>query len=354
MNRGSFFIFRFKLAASLCLMTVCLLFVGGCRLPESMAPKITQMLFKGWRSINTTTQVMEIWPNITDLPDERYKMKYRDARLGTSEYGIRHDVLEPAEFTGYSVGKQKRTVWMNLAKNKGTMVLSGWRPYSAERDLELLTRVIRENLRIMEFSMSRTKWDDHMAVEISATPDPWTDPYYFKSVTITDLSSRAIMQAQEYDKKGVKRQKWRMVDYKTNVPQEPGIYIEPKQTQGVPYFHIDLSKGAEWKNGLIESIQPVVHPTAKATHKLHNTDFGPVVVSDYGDGLNEMLLIQYPKSAPDFHPPWSRKVRLKNRTVRVALIASIIFISFHEENHRGLLLVQDNIHTALHLLEEMK
>ena len=336
------------------LMVFIFFLIAGCRLPESAAPKITKMLFKGWRSIETTTQVMKVWPNVTDLPNEVYKTKYRDAKLGSSEYGIRHDVLEPVEHAGYSVGKQKRTVWMDLAKNKGTMVLSGWRPYNEQRDIELLTRIIRENLKIMEFSMSKTNWKGGLAIEISATPDPWTDPYYFKSITITDLSSRSIMQAQEYDKNDTKRQKWSMVDYKTNVPQKPGIYCEPDLKEGVPYFHIDLSKGTEWKGGLIESIQPVMHPSAKATHKLHNTKFGSVVVSDYGDGLNEMLLIQYPKSAPDFHPPWSRKVSIKNRTVRVALIASIIFISFNEGNHRGLLLVQDNIHTALHLLEEMR
>ena len=335
------------LIASFCLVLI------GCKIPASMAPTFAKRATTAWQKVSYNDQKMIIHPDTTDLPDKIFTVRYRDRKLASPENGWRYVVEKPDAQKGFSIALDKTAVWMRLATGKGLMVLDGLPVYNADRARELLTRVIRQTLETTEFDAGRIEFEGIKALRITSTPDPWTDRCQFKSITITDLDTRVIKQAQEFDQEGNVRQTWKIVQYQRGVPHPDSVYQVPAPANGEPFLPIDLAGGQAWDRQPIEGLALFVHPTQKGVHHLQSSDFGPVMVSNYSDGLNHQYLIQLPQDAPPFQVPWSRKVNLGGRTTRVCLVDGFIFVSFAQGPRRGLILAQDNLPPVLHFLEEL-
>lgn len=328
--------------------------LSSCKIPESMAPRIAKEATKAWRKVDYNDQRMMIWPDRSKAPDRVFTIRYRDRLLATPRNGFRYDLLEPTAHQGFAAGFEKRLFWIRLAGNRGRMILSGIPAYDEGRAMTILERVIRENLEVMDFSISRVEWKGSKVLRTITTPDPWSDKFFFQSITYADTDTRVIKMAQELDRKGTVGQVWEVVAYTRGQVQAQDTYCLPPKNDNEPDIRVDLTGTGPGTCRAYTGPAPWIHPTRPAVHSTQQSAFGPILVSDYGDGVNQLYLVHYPRKAPRFDVPWARQITIDGKDVRVALLDGFIFMSVETQTNRAVILAQDNLNPILHFAEELK
>ncbi len=308
-----------------------------------MTSTISNELMEAWKKVKTNRQIMTIWPDRTGQPEKEFRVLYWDSMLATPQGAFRFEALAPAKDKGFVAGVSDRTFWLSLPNHQGSLQIRSLPAYDERRALRLLNRVVRESLRTMDFSLSKTIWEGRESLKTIATPDPWDNKFSMKMITFADTDTNVIKQAQVFDKNGELRQMWQVSEYQRDAPAPEGIFLAPAPAGKGAALTIDLAAGAAWDGAPIDGLTLWFDGGEKAAHKVQKSEFGPVLVSDFGDGVNLRLLLQLPKAAPHFVVPWATEVNINNAQAYGCLFDGYIFVTVIKGDRQSLILAQDSL-----------
>lgn len=342
----------YRIAVAVVLLSI-MLSVQACKIPEYLTPYVVDEIIKAWRKVKTNKQVMKIWPDKTAHPEKEYTFLYRDSMMGTAKGAFRFDAISPAEDKGFCAGFSNRTFWMKIPKNRVYFKVEGLPAYDEKRAMKLLKRIVWENLRTMDYSMSKITWEEHKALKTIATPDPWDNKFYHKMTTIADTETRVIKQAQLFDKNDTPVWMWQVTEYEKDIPLKEKLFSAPIPKEKNTLLKVDLKGGAPWDGNPIKGLDSWFSSSEKGKHKVYDSEFGQFLVSDFGDGVNLRLLVQIPKAAPDIIVPWAKEMKINNARVFVSLLDGSVFITIKKGDRHSVILAQDNLLQVIEFVDRL-